>query len=58
MLEKKDEWCIVRWWDGDLLVYRKYQWEAQGGHYRHKWEYIAEGLTHKKAMEFKKLFKE
>jgi hypothetical protein len=57
-VEKKPDWCIVRWRDGDLLVYRRGQWEAQGKHYPHKWEYVAEGLTHKKAMEFKKLFKE
>lgn len=54
----KDEWCIVRWWDGELLVFCKYQWEAQGNNYRHKWEYIAQGLDYRKAMEFKKLFKE
>jgi hypothetical protein len=58
MSEKKDDWCIVRWHDGDLLVRRHYQWLPQGKNYSHKWEYVATGLSEKQAMEFKKLFKE
>lgn len=53
-----NEWCIVRYEndDGstDTLVRRKYQWEAQ--RLKNKWEYVAEGLTQKQAMEFNKLF--
>ena len=58
MSEKKDDWCIVRWWDGELLVFREYQWIAQAYNYAHKWRYVASGLTEKQAMEFKSLFKE
>ena len=53
-----DDWCIVgfRNDDGskDLFIRRKYQWDAQ--RLKHRWEYVAEGLTHAKAMEFIKLF--
>lgn len=53
-----DDWCIVgfRNDDGsrDLLIRRKYQWNAQT--LKHRWEYLAEGLTLAKAMEFIKLF--
>jgi hypothetical protein len=59
MLEKNThDWCIVRWHDGELLVRKKYQWEAQGDHYRHKWEYLARGLTEQQAKDYQKLFKE
>ena len=57
MLEK-DDWCIVRWHNGELMVRRHYQWYAQALHYRHKWEYLARGLTEQQAMEYSKLFKE
>jgi hypothetical protein len=54
----KDEWCIVQYQNTDgsihTLVRRKYQWEAQN--LENKWEYVAEGLTEKQAMEFNKLF--
>lgn len=54
----KDEWCIVQYThkDGstDILIRLKYQWAAQ--RLNNKWKYVAEGLTHAKAMEFKKLF--
>jgi hypothetical protein len=59
MLEKNThEWCIVRWHDGEVLVRKKYQWEAQAKHYLHKWEYIAKKLTERQAIEYSKLFKE
>lgn len=52
------DWCIVGFTndDGsrDLLIRRKYQWDAQ--RLKHRWEYLAEGLTLAKAMEFAKLF--
>ena len=52
------EWCIVRYIhkDGstDILIRLKYQWAAQ--RLNNKWEYVAEGLTRKQAMEFAKLF--
>ena len=55
----KGEWCIVRYThkDGsaDLLVRLKYQWDAQI--IKGKWEYAADGLTRKQAMEFIKLFR-
>lgn len=54
----EEEWCIVRWHDGELLVRKKYQWEAQGSYYRHKWEYLARGLTEQQAKDYEKLFKE
>jgi hypothetical protein len=54
----KNEWCIVQFQNTDgsihTLVRRKYQWEAQN--LENKWEYVAEGLTEKQAMEFNKLF--
>lgn len=54
----KDEWCIVQYENKDgskhLLIRLKYQWDAQ--RLKSKWEYAADGLTHAKAMEFKKLF--
>lgn len=54
----RDEWCIVRYTHRDgsthALIRLKYQWEAQ--RLKGKWEYAADGLTHKQAMEFKKLF--
>ena len=53
-----DDWCITGFTNDDgskeLLIRRKYQWEAQI--LKRKWEYLAEGLTHAKAMEFIKLF--
>lgn len=55
---KKDDWCIVRWHDGELLIRREYQWFAQGKYYSHKWEYVAKGMTEKQAKEYEKLFKE
>jgi hypothetical protein len=58
MLENKDDWCIVRWHTGELMVRRHYQWYPQALHYRQKWEYVARDMTEKQAMEFKKLFKE
>ena len=54
----KEEWCIVRWRDGELLTRRVYQWEAQAAYYFSKWEYVARGLTEKQAMEYRNLFKE
>jgi hypothetical protein len=55
---EEDDWCIVGFTndDGsrDLLIRRKYQWDAQ--RLKHRWEYLAEGLTLAKAMEFAKLF--
>ena len=54
-----DEWCIVQYEDKDgsihTLIRLKYQWAAQ--RIEGKWEYVAEGLTEKQAMEFAKLFK-
>jgi hypothetical protein len=53
-----DDWCLVQWHDHDsVMVRRKYQWEAQGKHYPHKWKYIAEGLTAEQAENYSKLFK-
>ena len=55
----KEEWCIVRWHDDGLFVRKVYQWEAQGDHYRHKWEYVARGFkSNEEALKFVKLFKE
>ena len=59
MLDKeRDDWCIVRWHDGELVIFREYQWFAQGKYYSHKWEYVAKGMKEKQAKEFEKLFKE
>jgi hypothetical protein len=54
----EEEWCIVRWHDDGLLIRKVYQWEAQAKHYRHKWEYLARGLTEQQAKDYQKLFKE
>lgn len=55
---EEDDWCIVGFTndDGsrDLLIRRKYQWDAQ--RLKHRWEYLAEGLTKEQAMQFIKLF--
>ena len=48
----------MRWHDGELLVRKKYQWEAQAKHYSHKWEYVAKKLTERQATNFQSLFKE
>jgi hypothetical protein len=52
------DYCIVRFRGAggvtDLLIRRKYQWDAQ--RLRHRWEYVAEGLTKEQAMQFIKLF--
>lgn len=58
MLAKEDDWCLVRWHDGEVMVKRKYQWEPQAKNYSHKWEYVAKGLSEKQANEFSSLFKE
>lgn len=59
MLDKeRDDWCIVRWHDGELFIRREYQWFVQGKYYSHKWKYVAKGMTEKQAKEFEKLFKE
>lgn len=55
--EEKNDWCIVQWWDGDVLARRKPQWEAHAGDYRGKWTYIAEGLTAEQSANYSKLFK-
>ena len=57
-MSDKEDWCIVRWRDGELLVKREYQWEPQGKHYPHKWEYVAKDMTRQQAKEYEKLFKE
>jgi hypothetical protein len=62
----KEEWCIVRYvcdneprkGEVDILIHKQYQWEAQGSYYRHKWEYLARGLTEQQAKDYEKLFKE
>lgn len=62
----KEEWCIVRYRntaedrerDYDLLVRKRYQWEAIGQHLQGRWEYVARGLTEKQATEYRNLFKE
>ena len=59
MLEKKeDDWCIVKWHDGEVMVKREYQWWPQAQGYQEKWEYVAKGMTEKQAYEFSSLFKE
>lgn len=58
MLENKDDWCIVRYKDGDMLIRREYQWAPQANNYRGNWEYMAKGMTEKQAKEYEKLFKE
>jgi hypothetical protein len=60
MSENKDEWCIVRWRNPQgLMVFREYQWEAQGKHYQHKWEYVARGFkSNEDALQWVCLFKE
>ena len=55
---KDDDWCIVRWHDGETRIYREYQWYVQAKNYAHKWDYVAKGLTEKQAKEFLSLFKE
>jgi hypothetical protein len=55
--KEEDDWCIVRWRDGDVLFRRKSQWEPHANRYLSKWKYIAEGLTEKQAAEYSKLFK-
>lgn len=62
-MKKKPEWCIVRWHNGELLVFLEYQWEPQGKNYSHKWEYVAKGIpTNEQAIEwarkYEKLLKE
>ena len=58
-VDRKADWCIVRWHDGDLLVKREYQWLPQGEHYRHKWEYVARGFkSNEDALQWVSLFKE
>lgn len=56
--ERKPDWCIVRWHNGDLLVFREYQWWPQGKYFVEKWKYVAKGLTEKQANDYSKLFKE
>ena len=55
-MDKKQDWCIVRWHDGVLMVKREYQWWPQGKHFTEKWVYVAKGLTQKQANEYSKLF--
>ena len=67
----RNEWVIVRWRNEhahlephereglpeyDLLIRKRYQWEAQKLSYR--WEYVAKGLTKEEADAYTKLFKE
>ena len=43
----------------DLLIFREYQWEPQGKHYPHKWEYLAKGFkSNEDALQWVSLFKE
>ena len=59
MLEKKeDDWCIVKWHDGEVMVKREYQWWPQAKNYQEKWEYVAKDMTRQQAYEFSSLFKE
>jgi hypothetical protein len=58
MLAKEDDWCLVRWHDGEVMVKREYQWEPQAKDYQYKWEYVAKDMTEKQAKEYGKLFKE
>jgi len=59
MLAKEDDWCIVRWHDGDLLIRRDYQWWPQAKNYSHKWEYVARNLkSNEEALKWVCLFKE
>lgn len=58
-MEREADWCIVRWHTGDLMVFREYQWMAQGKHYSHKWEYVARGFkSNEDALQWVSLFKE
>ena len=66
-MEREPDWCIVRWYGGDLvlMVMRKYQWEPHAERFanHHKWEYVAEGIpTNEQAIEwlrkYEKLLKE
>jgi hypothetical protein len=70
----EEEWCIVRYRNEwlhlepekrnkmparELLIRKVYQWEAQGDHYRHKWEYVARGFkSNEEALKYVCLFKE
>ena len=56
--EEKDDWCIVRYKDGDMLIRREYQWAPQANNYRGNWEYMAKGLSWEQANKFVVLFKE
>lgn len=58
MSENKDDWCLVRWHDGEVMVKREYQWWPQAKDYQEKWEYVAKDMTHQQAKEFFSLFKE
>ena len=55
MLDRKPDWCILRWHDGELMVKRRYQWEPQASRFNnyHKWEYVAEDIpTNAQAIEW------
>jgi hypothetical protein len=54
--QREDDWCIVRWHDGDLLIRREYQWFAHAKNYTYKWKYVAKNLTAQQAQEFSFLF--
>jgi hypothetical protein len=63
--ERGPDWCIVRWHDGELLVYRRYQWVPQAKRFAnsYKWEYVAEGIqSNEEAIDwvrkYEKLLKE
>ena len=59
--KRKPDWCIVRWHDGELMVRREYQWEAQGKWFavNHKWAYMAKGFkSNEDALQWVSLFKE
>jgi hypothetical protein len=57
-MRKEDDWCLVRWHDGEVMVKREYQWEPQAKDYQYKWEYVAKDMTRQQAYEFSSLFKE
>jgi hypothetical protein len=63
----KEEWCIVRYvcqneprrGEVDILIRKRYQWEATGKYYQHKWEYLATGFnSNEDALQWVSLFKE
>ena len=55
--DEKNDWCIVRWESGDLLVLMRFQLEARLK--REGWQLLADGFkSNEEALQWVKLFKE